>query len=193
MENFPKKKRGRPRKIPDSLIPQVPGLELPEWPEPIGELFDRSRRTDRHRANLFYAERAREAVAGLAENLSIPEDPILVAEIRAGLDWILGRTTVLSELGRLMVEDPAEHDIHRFRSVVWHIAEKHPKMTARGAAAYARRMRLGETRRRDRIAVLHHDLNKAINEHRQRYPETTWEDVQKALEHTVRQVARKAG
>jgi len=193
MENLPKRKRGRPKKIPDSL-PGIPGLELPSLLEQtpgVQGLFDWSQSTGRHRANLFYADRAREPVKEMSKNMSIPEDPVLTARLRTGIDWILERSTVLSELGRLMVENPTDQDVERFQRVVWHIAEKHQKMTARGAAAYARRIRLGETRRRDRVATLHHDLNKAINEHRQRYPETTWEDVQKALGHTVQQVSRK--
>ena len=82
-------------------------------------------------------------------------------------------------------------DIARFHSVVRYIAEGHPKMTATGAAAYARRMRLGETERCDRLQALHHELNAAINYHRRRFPESSWADVLRALEHTEGQIRKK--
>ena len=57
---------------------------------------------------------------------------------------------------------------------------------------YVRTRRLGKTTsRKDRIQSLHHDLNAAINQHRHRYPESTWGDIQKAVKYTASQVARK--
>jgi hypothetical protein len=52
---------------------------------------------------------------------------------------------------------------------------------------------MGETKRRDRVASLHHDLNAAINLHRQRFPESDWTVIREALELTVGQVERKHG
>jgi hypothetical protein len=102
MENFPKtKKRGRPRKIPSPPLPA--GFEMPDS---LRELVEEHQRTDRHRANFFYAELARRAVEGISEDVRIPEDPVRAARLRAGMDWVLERSTVLSELGRLMVDDP---------------------------------------------------------------------------------------
>jgi hypothetical protein len=187
MENFPKK-RGRPRKIPDS---PMPGLEVPEFPEAARELFDWSRHSERNRANMFYADNAREVVEGLSTQVRMPEDPALAAKLRLGMDWILERRTVLTELGRMLIEDPTEQDIQRFQDVVMYIAKRHSKRTAKAAVAHVRRVRLGETERRDRLAALHHDLNAAINQHRQRFPESTWADVQRALELTAGQVERK--
>jgi hypothetical protein len=147
--------------------------------------------TERTAANRFYADRARGVLPELSKNLRIPDDPLLSAKIRVGLDWILGRATVLCELGRMLVEEPSEEDVARFRSVVRYVAEGHSKMTAKEAAAYARRMRLGESGRGDRLKALHHELNAAINYHRRRFPESSWADVLKALEHTEGQVRKK--
>jgi hypothetical protein len=189
MENFPK--RGRPRKIPR---PMAAGLDLPEVSDAMRETWAEVLRSDRSHANAYYAEIARDVVEGLSKQVQMPEDPVYAAKLRLGMDWILARRTVLSELGRMMdgEPDPAAEDVERFQKVVWHLASRHDKLTAKAACAYIRGRRLGETKRRDRIASLHHDLNRAINEHRQRYPESTWEDVQKALGHTVSQVSRKA-
>ncbi|MDP9477234.1 MAG: hypothetical protein M3R38_16405 [Actinomycetota bacterium] len=147
--------------------------------------------TERTRANRFYADRAREVLPGLSEKLRIPDDPVLQAKIRVGLDWISGRTTVLSELGRMMVEDPRQEDVVRFQGAVMHVAERHDRLTAKDAAAYVRRMRMGETGRRERIEALHHDLNAAINYHRRRFPESSWANVLKALELTDGQIRKK--
>jgi len=148
--------------------------------------------TERTAANRFYADRAREVLPKLSKILRIDDDPVRAARLRVGVDWILQRTTVLSELGRMMVEEPSEEDVARFHSVVHYIAERHAKMTAKGAAAYARRVRLGEpTDRRDRLRALHHGLNATINYHRRRFPESSWEDVLKALEHTEEQIRKK--
>jgi hypothetical protein len=187
MENFPKK-RGRPRKIPDSPLP---GVKAPEIPEPAREFFDWSRQSERNRANLYYADRAREVVEALSKKVRMPEDPALAAKLRLGMDWILGRRTVLSELGRMLIEDPTEQDIQRFQDVVSYITTRHSKITAKAAAAHVRRVRLGETGRRDRVAALHHDLNVAINLHRKRFPESSWADVRRALELTTVQIERK--
>jgi hypothetical protein len=54
-----------------------------------------------------------------------------------------------------------------------------------------RREWVGETERREWVASLHHDLTAAINQHRKRFPESTWVDVQQALELTAGQVGRK--
>jgi hypothetical protein len=121
----------------------------------------------------------------------MPEDPALAAKLRLGMDWILERRTVLSELGRMLIEEPTEQDIQRFQDVVIYIAKRHSKITAKAAAAHVRRVRLGETGRRDRVTALHHDLNAAINLHRQRFPESTWADVRRALELTTEQIERK--
>jgi hypothetical protein len=192
MENLPKKGRGRPRKLPKPPHADL-RLKMAEIPTFLRESMGFNIPSDRTAANRHYAELARDTIEGLSESLSLPEEPVRAAKLRVGMDWILGRTTVLSELGRLIVDQPTKRDVARFQGAVLHIAERHDRMSATGAAAYARRVRLGETRRRTRIAALHHDLNTAINEHRQRYPETTWADVEKALGHTVQQIARKTG
>jgi hypothetical protein len=184
MENFPKK-RGRPRKIPESMVP--------EMPEATREVFGLAMHSDRNRANVHYAEQAQEVVEGLKEQVTRPDNPVLGAKLRLGMDWMLGRRIVLTELGRMMDEDPdpSEYSIHHFQSVVMHIAERYKKFSAKDAVAYVRRQRLGETERRERVATLHHDLNAAINHHRKRYPESTWADIQRALELTSKQVDRK--
>jgi hypothetical protein len=149
--------------------------------------------TERTSANRFYADKARGVLPGLSKSLSIPEDPVLVAKIRVGIDWILGRTTVLSELGRMIAEPPRQGGVARFQGVVRYIAEGRPRITAKEAAAYARRVRLGESTatRRERLQALHHDLNAAINYHRRRFPESSWADVLKALEHTEGLIRKK--
>src|SRR5918993_3033460 len=63
MENFPKRKRGRPRKIPE---PMVAGLDVPEASR---EYFAEVVRTDRTHANAYYAEMAREVVEKFVEDL----------------------------------------------------------------------------------------------------------------------------
>jgi hypothetical protein len=189
MENFPKRKRGRPRKIPESL---VAGLDVPEASR---EYFAEVVRTDRTHANAYYAEMARGVVEKFVEDLkgeTLISDPALHAKSRLGMDWILSRKTVLTELGRMMEEDPEEHDVKRFQAVVAHIATRYDKLSAKAACAYIRRQRLGGASRRDRVSSLHRDLNAAINLHRKRFPESSWEDVQKALDLTAGQVGRKA-
>jgi hypothetical protein len=150
--------------------------------------------TERTAANRFYAGEARQVLPELPKILCHPEDPVLSAKIRVGIDWILGRTTVLCELGRMLVEDPNPDDIKRFQDTVRYIAQGHTRMNARDAAAYARRVRIGEGGRRgrkDRLTALHHEFNVAINHHRRRFPESSWEDVLKALEHTEKQIRLK--
>jgi len=148
--------------------------------------------TERTAANRFYADKARDVLPELSKSLRIPDNPVLSAKVRVGIDWILGRTTVLSELGRMIIDEPSEEDIARFQSAVRYIAEGHAKMTAKEAVAYARRIRLGETHgRRDRIKALHHELNAVIAHHRRRFPESTWQDVIKALEATEGQIRKK--
>jgi hypothetical protein len=185
MENLPKT-RGRPRKLPEPMH-----KKLPSMPEAVREIAGLEAPTERTAANRFYADTAREVLPELSKNLSIPDDPALAARLRAGIDWILGRRTVLSELGRMMVEEPREGDIARFQGVVRYIAQRRPRITAKEAAAYVRRMRLGETDRRSRLEALHHDLNVAINYHRRRFPESSWADVLKALEATEGQIRKK--
>ena len=179
------KRRGRPRKIPRARLPEIP--------EAGRSVFVEALRTERTRANAYYADNAREVVEGLSKQLEVPEDPALWAKIRRGIDWILARRTVLNELGRMLVEDPTEQDIERFQAVVWHIASKHDKLTAKAACAYIRGRRMGDTgvARRDRIASLHHDLNAAINVHRQRYPESSWSEVKRALDLSTGQIEHK--
>jgi hypothetical protein len=186
MENFPKR-RGRPRKIPQ---PMAAGLDVPEATR---EVFAEAVRTERTHANTFYANIAREVVEHLSEQIpaSLPHDPVLAAKLRLGMDWILARRTVLTELGRMMEDAPEEQDIERFQAVVRHIAARYDKLTAKAACAYIRGRRMGETKRRDRIASLHHDLNAAINLHRQRFPENTWTDIKQALELSADQIERK--
>ena len=191
MENFPKR-RGRPRKIPGSKI-KLPGFENREIPDAAREMVVGALRTDRTRANAYYADNAREVVEGLSKQVEMPENPVLAAKLRLGMDWILARRTVLTELGRMMDRDPTEEDVARFQAVVRHIASRHDKLTAKAACAYIRGRRMGETKRRDRVASLHHDLNAALNLHRQRFPESTWTDIREALELTVGQVERKHG
>jgi hypothetical protein len=187
MENFPK--RGRPRKIPESLVGSA--LKVREIPEASREVFAEALRTDRSRANAYYADSAKEVIEHLSKQIQMPHDPVLGAKLRLGMDWILARRTVLTELGRMMDEDPEEQDIERFQAVVRHIAARYDKLTAKAACAYIRGRRMGETKRRDRIASLHHDLNAAINLHRQRFPESTWTDIKQALELSAGQIERK--
>lgn len=187
MENLLKtKKRGRPRKLPEPTRGK-----LPQIPKSVRASMGFDVPTERTSANRFYADKARGVLPELSKSLSIPEDPALTARIRIGIDWLLERTTVLSELGRMIVEPPSQEDIARFQGVVRYIAERRPKITAKEAAAYARRMRLGETQRRGRLEALHHDLNAAINYHRRRFPESSWADVLKALELTEGQIRKK--
>ncbi len=193
MENLPKKARGRPRKIPASPQAELRD-KFRQTPKGGPSPFDVP--TERTAANRFYAGAARQVLPELSKRLSLPEDPFLSAKIRVGIDWILARITVLSELGRMLVEEPSPDDIKRFQDTVRYIAQGHTRMTARDAAAYARSVRLGEERqrgfaRKDRLAALHHELNAAINHHRRRFPESSWEDVLKALEHTDKQVRKK--
>jgi hypothetical protein len=198
MENFPKpNKGGRPRKIPQSplnSVGEVLGEESPERQKFAREFFADALRTDRSRANGYYADIARDVVGGLSKLVEIPHDPVLAAKTRAGMDWIMSRRTVLAELGRMMDQTgkhPTDEERAQFQAVVHRIASRHDKMTAKTACAYIRGRRMGETSRRDRVAALHHDLNAAINLHRQRFPESTWADIRRALEMTVGQVARK--
>ena len=189
MENFPKV-LGRPRKIPKTGFGELERKFRAMPKEALGVLpfgFP----TERTAANRFYAERAREVLPELSKNLRVPDDPVLAAKIRMGADWIMERSTVLSELGRMMIDEPGEEDIARFQDAVRYIAERHPKITAKEAVAYARRARLGETSRRDRLTALHHALNAAINYHRRRFPESSWADVLKALELTEGQIRKK--
>jgi hypothetical protein len=171
------------------------GLEIPDS-EALRELVGQTLVTDRTHANAFYADTAREVVEALSEQakqLQMPHDPVLAAKLRLGMDWILARKTVLTELGRMMESeaDPTEQDVERFQAVVRHIASRHDKLTAKAACAYIRGRRMGETQRRERIASLHHDLNAAINVHRQRFPESTWTDIKRALDLTAGQIERK--
>jgi hypothetical protein len=190
MENLPKRSRGRPRKIPESGFGELE-RKFRQIPKEARGLSPFHVPTERTAANRFYADRARAVLPELSKSLRVPDDAVLLAKIRVGIDWILGRTTVLSELGRMVVEDPSQSDIARFQDTVRHIAERHPKLTAKEAAAYVRRMRLGETERRGRLEALHHDLNAAINYHRRRFPESSWADVLKALELTEGQIRKK--
>ena len=190
MENLPKRLRGRPRKIPKTDLGEI-GRKYRQMPRQAQELSPFDVPTERTAANRFYANRAREVLPQLSKSLRIPEDPVLSAKIRVGIDWILGRTTVLSELGRMRVEDPSQRGIARFQETVRYIAESHSKFTAKAASAYVCRMRLGETKRRDRLDALHHDLNAAINYHRRRFPKSSWADVLEALELSEQQVRKK--
>ena len=170
----------------------VAGLDVPEASR---EYFAEVVRTDRTHANAYYAEMARGVVEKFVEDLkgeTLISDPALHAKSRLGMDWILSRQTVLTALGRMMEEDPEEHDVARFQAVVAHIATRYDKLSAKAACAYIRHQRLGGASRRDRVSSLHRDLNAAINLHRKRFPESSWEDVQKALDLTAGQVGRKA-
>src|SRR5215216_6597456 len=117
MENLPKKKRGRPRKIPEPQLGEI-GRQFRQAPKEVRQLMGIEIPTERTAANRFYADRAKDVVEGLKESVSIPEDPVLAAKLRTGMDWVLKRRTVLSELGRLMVEEPNERDIERFQSTL---------------------------------------------------------------------------
>jgi hypothetical protein len=194
MENFPKK-RGRPRKIPQPLgVGFGTGLDGRDA-EVLREFFAQTLGVNRTHANAHYAEIGRDVVEGLAEQVrkEIPADPAAIAKRRLGLDWILARSTVLTELGRMMDGeiDPTPDQVARFQAAVFHVADRHDRHTAKSACAYIRGRRMGETKRRDRIAALHHDLNAAINLHRQRHPESTWADIRRALELTAGQIEHK--
>jgi hypothetical protein len=169
------------------------GLDLPEVSDAMRETWAEVLRSDRSHANAYYAEIARDVVEGLSKQVQMPEDPVYAAKLRLGMDWILARRTVLSELGRMMdgEPDPAAEDVERFQKVVWHLASRHDKLTAKAACAYIRGRRMGETRRRDRVASLHHDINAAINVHRQRFPESTWADIRRALDLSAGQIEHK--
>jgi hypothetical protein len=151
--------------------------------------------SSRTHANDYYADNARQVVEVYAKQVRDapdPLDPVRTARRRIGLDWILARKTVLTELGRWMGDDPSEDEVERFQDAVTAIADRHDKLSAKAAAARIRRQRLGETKQRtERVADLHHDLNVAINLHRQRHPESTWEDVRRALGLTAGQMAGK--
>jgi hypothetical protein len=191
MENFPKR-RGRPRKIPGPKIKPL-GFENREIPGVARQIVMEPLQSDRTRANVYYADNAREVVEGLSKQVEMPENPVLAAKLRLGMDWILARRTVLNELGRMMDGNvgPTKQDIRRFQAVVQHIAARHDKLSAKAACAYIRGRRMGETKRRDRVASLHHDLNAAINLHRQRFPESTWTDIRRALDLTTKQIEHK--
>jgi hypothetical protein len=133
-------------------------------------------------------------VEGLSKQVEIPHDPVLAAKTRAGMDWIMSRRTVLAELGRMMDqtgEHPTDEERAQFQAVVHRIASRHDRLTAKSACAIVRGARMGETPRRERVAALHHGLNAAINLHCQRFPESTWADIRRALDLTAKQVAHK--
>jgi hypothetical protein len=193
MENFPKR-RGRPRKIPHHIEGGLGAGLGGKDPEILREFFAQTLGTSRTSANDYYAAMARQVLEGMTQQeVRIPEDPVRAANIRLGMDWILDRKTVLTELGRMMdgERDPTPEERDRFQAAVMHVAARHDKYTAKTACAYIRGRRMGETERRDRVAALHHDLNAAINLHRQRYPESTWADIRRALELTAGQIAHK--
>ncbi len=174
-------------------MPKPASAKLPQLPKGFEEHLGFNVPTDRTAANRYYAERGRGAVEEFSKTVRIAHDPVWAAKLRGGMDWIASRITVASEIGRMMVEKPSQEDLSRFGNTLTYIAERRPKITAREAAAYARRQRLGETTvtRRERLQALHHDLNAAINYHRRRFPESSWADVLKALEHTEGQIRKK--
>jgi hypothetical protein len=131
MESFPKR-RGRPRKIPESKIKPF-GFENREVPDVARQMVIEPFQSDRTRANAYYADNAREVVEGLSKQVEMPENPVLAAKLRLGMGWILARRTVLTELGRMMDRDPTEEDVARFQAVVRHIASRHDKLTAKAA------------------------------------------------------------
>jgi hypothetical protein len=151
--------------------------------------------TDRTHGNRYHADIARQVIEGVGEQLreGFPDDPAAHANRRLGIDWILSRTTVLTELGRMMDanQNPTPREVSRFNAVVRSVADRHKRHTAKSACAYIRGHRLGETDYRERVAALHHDLNAAINLHRQRYPESTWDDIRQALKLTAGQIEHK--
>jgi hypothetical protein len=195
MESFPKvrKKMGRPRKIPeppDFGVAKMSNQDREMLSGSLGMSFP----THRTQANAHYADKARQVVGLFIEQgVQIPEDPLRAASIRIGWDWILTKKTVLAELGRMLVEEPTQEDVMRFRRTVEKVADKHKKMGAKGAVAYIRGVRLGSmtTQREERVASLHHELNNVVNLHRQRYPESSWADIQRAVERTADVVKKK--
>src|SRR5829696_8545080 len=120
MENFPKpNKGGRPRKIPRTLgnpLGDAMADRAPEEQNFAREYFADALRTDRSRANGYYADIARDVVEGLSKQVEIPHDPVLAAKTRAGMDWIMSRRTVLAELGRMM-DQTGEHPTDEERAV----------------------------------------------------------------------------
>jgi hypothetical protein len=171
------------------------GERTPEEQSFLREYFAGGLGTDRTHANAYYADQARGVIGALqeqAKELQVTQDPVLAAKLRLGMDWILARKTVLTELGRMMDDDPTEQAVMRFQAVVRRLATRHDKLTAKAACAYVRGRRMGGThKRRDRVASLHHDLNAAINVHRQRFPESTWTDIKQAVELSAGQIERK--
>jgi hypothetical protein len=179
MEAASKNKRGRP--------PKIAGKDRAALEKHFPN------HTDRRRADFFYAGRGGAELEGLYFGL-IAENPEVAKRARARTDWVLKKPSILAELGRILgsEEDPGEEAAMLFLYAVKWLEDYYPNKNVKRAVAHIRRIRIGETRRGQRLATLHHDLNMAINRHRQRYPETDWEDVQAALDYTVRQVARKA-
>jgi hypothetical protein len=178
MEAASEKKRGRP--------PKIAGEERAALKKHFPN------HTDRRRADFFYAGMAHRELEGLYFGV-VAEDPSLAKRLRERTGWVLEKPSILAELGRILgpEEEPGEEEAMLFLYAVRWLEDSYPNRNVKRAVAHIRRMRLGETRRGHRLAALHHDLNQAINRHRQRYPETDWEDVLGALDYTVRQVARK--
>ncbi len=175
-------------------MPEPRHERLPPIPEGIRAIAGFDVPTQRTAANRYYADRGRAAVEAYSKTVRISHDPVLAARLRVGMDWITHRATVASEIGRMVEgEHPTAEEAARFQDTVAYIAERHSKITAKEAAAYARRVRLGEstTTRRERVQALHRDLNAAINYHRRRFPESSWADVLKALEATEEQIRKK--
>jgi hypothetical protein len=203
MENLPKpNKGGRPRKIPRKTGNPMADALSERNPKDPGYAYARSTlaeavHTDRTRANSFYAESATGYVEMLRDRTkkvlgsATPHDPLLVGKRLAGYGWMLERRTVLTELGRL-ADGVTPDAFQALTDVIDHVADRYDKLTAKAACAYVRGKRMGTTPRKERIAALHHDINAAINLHRQRHPESTWADIRRALDLSAGQIAHKA-
>jgi hypothetical protein len=188
------KKRGRPRKIPEPRLGDV-GEQFAQVPEKMRGMLGIALPSERTNANRHYA---RIALDRLKEVTKLPpgearSDPALAARWGAGLAWIRQRPTVLSELGRMMgKKPPTEEDHARFYDALRYVALKRPGISAKEAAGYIRRVRLGRTSKRaGRVRSLHREVNRLIATHRRTHPEGTWAEVLEALERSVAQVRKK--
>jgi hypothetical protein len=194
MESFPKRQRGRPRKLPEPEFQeerQRLAKEPREVREIVREMLPFGLPSERTAANRYYANRARDVVAGLSKGLRMPEDPVRAANLRVGMDWVLARSTVLTELGRMLVDEPSDEDVARFQSALMYVAGKRPNITAKEAAAYVRSVRLGHTKKRDRLRAFYRELEGVISAHLARHPDTTVEDALRVLDLARQQVEKK--
>jgi hypothetical protein len=186
METFPKKKRGRPRKLPEPPNHER-RQQFEAYPKEVreitGAMVGFTIPTERTEANRYYADRARAAVRSLSQDLAERplDDPVRTAKLRIGMDWVMERSTVLTELGRMLGDDLSEAERWRFQDALTYVALKRPSITAKEAAAYVKNVRLGRAGRKKRLRALYRELDAVVSSHMTRYPETTVDDVIRCL------------